>query len=63
MKTQFAYWIPNITGRTIFSKIIQHPNYNFDSNTQLAQTSEEVGFDYALSQISSIDSYSANSQL
>jgi dimethylsulfone monooxygenase len=63
MKTQFAYWIPNITGRTISNKIIQRPSFNFDYNAQLAQTSEEVGFDYAVSQISSIDSYGANSQL
>jgi dimethylsulfone monooxygenase len=63
MSIQFAYWVPNINGGLVFSNILKRSNWNFDCNTQLAQTAETVGFDYALLQAQFIDDYGADCQL
>jgi dimethylsulfone monooxygenase len=63
MDIRFAYWIPNVSGGLVVSKIPQRTDWTFDYNVQLAQTAEEVGFDYALAQARFIASYGAEYQL
>ncbi len=63
MQTRFAYWVPNVSGGLVVSKIEQRTDWSFDYNQWLAQTAEEVGFDYALSQARFFASYGAEYQL
>ncbi len=60
---KFAYWVPNVSGGLVVSKIHQNTDWTFDYNAKLAQTAEEVGFDYALAQARFIASYGAEYQL
>ncbi|AHJ62427.1 Alkanesulfonate monooxygenase [Granulibacter bethesdensis] len=59
---RFAYWVPNVSGGLVVSKIPQRTHWGIDYNVELARTAEEVGFDYALTQIRFIGSYGAESQ-
>lgn len=63
MDIRFAYWVPNVSGGLVVSKIPQRTDWTFDYNVQLAQTAEQVGFDYALAQARFIASYGAEYQL
>ncbi len=63
MDTRFAYWVPNISGGLVVSKVAQRTDWSFDYNAWLAQTAEENGFDYALSQARFFASYGAENQL
>ncbi|MFQ4141300.1 dimethylsulfone monooxygenase SfnG [Chlorogloeopsis sp. ULAP02] len=63
MDIKFAYWVPNVSGGLVVSKIPQRTDWTFDYNAQLAQTAEQVGFDYALAQARFIASYGAEYQL
>jgi FMNH2-dependent dimethyl sulfone monooxygenase len=47
---KFAYWVPNVSGGLVVSKIPQNTDWTYDYNAWLAQTAEEVGFEYALAQ-------------
>ncbi len=58
----FAYWVPNVSGGLVVSKIPQRTDWSLEYNVKLAQIAEEVGFDYALSQIRFIGSYGAEYQ-
>jgi dimethylsulfone monooxygenase len=58
----FAYWVPNVSGGLVVSKIPQRTDWGLEYNVKLAQIAEEVGFDYALSQIRFIGSYGAEYQ-
>ncbi len=60
---KFAYWVPNVSGGLVISKIPQNTNWTYDYNVWLAQTAEQVGFDYALAQARFIASYGAEYQL
>lgn len=60
---KFAYWVPNVSGGLVVSKIPQRTDWTYDYNAQLAQTAEQVGFDYALAQARFIASYGAEYQL
>ncbi|WP_318780833.1 dimethylsulfone monooxygenase SfnG [Dendronalium phyllosphericum] len=60
---KFAYWVPNVSGGLVVSKIPQRTDWTFDYNAKLAQTAEQVGFDYALAQARFIASYGAEYQL
>lgn len=60
---KFAYWVPNVSGGLVISKIPQRTNWTLDYNIKLAQTAEQVGFDYALAQARFIASYGAEYQL
>ena len=60
---RFAYWVPNVSGGLVISKIPQRTNWTLDYNIKLAQTAEQVGFDYALAQARFIASYGAEYQL
>ncbi len=63
MDTKFAYWVPNVSGGLVVSKIPQRTDWSFEYNKWLAQTAEQVGFDYALSQARFFASYGAEDQL
>ncbi|GAB4384182.1 MAG: dimethyl sulfone monooxygenase SfnG [Elainellaceae cyanobacterium] len=60
---KFAYWVPNVSGGLVISKIPQRTNWTLDYNIELAQTAEQVGFEYALAQARFIASYGAEYQL
>ncbi|MFZ2242633.1 MAG: dimethyl sulfone monooxygenase SfnG [Gordonia amarae] len=56
---QFAYWVPNVSGGLVVSKIEQRTDWSYDYNKKLAVLAENNGFDYALSQVRYIASYGA----
>jgi len=60
---KFAYWVPNVSGGLVVSKIPQRTDWTYDYNAWLAQIAEEVGFEYALAQARFIASYGAEYQL
>ncbi|MGO2111115.1 MAG: dimethylsulfone monooxygenase SfnG [Pseudoclavibacter sp.] len=58
----FAYWVPNVSGGLVVSKVEQRTSWQLEDNVRLAKTAEQVGFDYALSQVRFLSSYSAAEQ-
>jgi dimethylsulfone monooxygenase len=54
---QFAYWVPNVSGGLVTSKIEQRTDWSYDYNQKLAVLAENHGFDYALSQVRYVASY------
>ncbi|GGF45878.1 putative alkanesulfonate monooxygenase [Marmoricola endophyticus] len=58
----FAYWVPNVSGGLVVSKIEQRTDWGYDYNKRLAQTAERVGFEYALTQVRYMASYGAENQ-
>jgi FMNH2-dependent dimethyl sulfone monooxygenase len=59
---KFAYWVPNVSGGLVISKIAQRTDWSLDYNVRLAQIAENSGFDYALSQIRFTAGYGADNQ-
>jgi FMNH2-dependent dimethyl sulfone monooxygenase len=59
---KFAYWVPNVSGGLVISKIQQRTDWDIDYNIKLAQIAERSGFDYALSQIRFTAGYGAEYQ-
>lgn len=59
---KFAYWVPNVSGGLVVSKIEQRTSWDIDYNRKLAQIAERSGFDYALSQIRFTAGYGADNQ-
>ncbi|MDC9603588.1 MULTISPECIES: dimethylsulfone monooxygenase SfnG [Xenorhabdus] len=59
---KFAYWVPNVSGGLVISKIPQRTNWDHTYNRSLAQIAESVGFDYALTQIRFTAGYGAENQ-
>ncbi|WP_022979751.1 dimethylsulfone monooxygenase SfnG [Ideonella sp. B508-1] len=59
---QFAYWVPNVSGGLVVSKIEQRTHWDIDYNRKLAQIAEKAGFAYALSQIRFTAGYGAEYQ-
>jgi FMNH2-dependent dimethyl sulfone monooxygenase len=59
---RFAYWVPNVSGGLVISKIEQRTSHEYDYNKQLAVIAERAGFDYALSQVRYTASYGAEKQ-
>ncbi|MDO7895896.1 dimethylsulfone monooxygenase SfnG [Pseudomonas citrulli] len=59
---KFAYWVPNVSGGLVVSKIEQRTDWGIDYNRKLAQIAEEAGFDYALSQVRFTAGYGAEYQ-
>lgn len=59
---KFAYWVPNVSGGLVISKVEQRTSWDVDYNRKLAQIAERSGFDYALSQIRFTAGYGANNQ-
>ena len=46
---RFAYWVSNLSGGQVVSKIEQRTGWDFDYNVKLARAAEKAGFDFALS--------------
>ena len=59
---KFAYWVPNVSGGLVVSKIEQRTDWGYDYNKKLAVLAENNGFDYALSQVRYMASYGAEFQ-
>lgn len=59
---KFAYWVPNVSGGLVVSKIEQRTSWNIDYNRKLAQLAEAAGFEYALTQIRFTAGYGAEFQ-
>lgn len=59
---QFAYWVPNVSGGLVVSNVEQRTSWHLDDNLRLARAAERVGFEYALSQVRFLSSYSAAEQ-
>jgi len=59
---KFAYWVPNVSGGLVVSKIPQRTDWSLEYNVKLAQIAERSGFDYALSQIRFTAGYGAEYQ-
>ena len=59
---KFAYWVPNVSGGLVISKIEQRTSWDIDYNRRLAQAAERSGFEYALSQIRFTAGYGAEYQ-
>src|ERR1700735_4165183 len=59
---RFAYWVPNVSGGLVVSKIEQRTSWEIDYNRKLAQIAERSGLDYALSQIRFTAGYGAEFQ-
>src|SRR5471030_1107453 len=60
---KFAYWVPNVSGGLVVSKIEQRTHLGIDYNRKLAQLAEEAGFEYALTQIRFTAGYGASSSM
>ncbi|RMZ74923.1 hypothetical protein DV738_g5678, partial [Chaetothyriales sp. CBS 135597] len=56
------YWVPNVSGGLVISKIEQRTKWDLESNVKYARTAEDVGFEYALSQIRFLAGYGAEFQ-
>ncbi|OYR38984.1 dimethyl sulfone monooxygenase SfnG [Halorubrum sp. Ib24] len=63
MDTEFAYWVPNVSGGLVVSDWETETDWTYDYNLDLARTAEDVGFDYALAQARFFGSYGAEKQL
>lgn len=59
---KFAYWVPNVSGGLVVSKIEQRTHWGYEYNKKLAQLAENSGFEYALSQVRYMASYGAEFQ-
>lgn len=59
---QFAYWVPNVSGGLVVSTVEQRTSHEADYNRDVARTAEQVGFDYALTQVRYLASYGADEQ-
>lgn len=61
-RVRFAYWVPNVSGGLVVSKIEQRTHWGIDYNRKLAVLAENAGFEYALSQVRYMASYGADNQ-
>jgi len=59
---KFAYWVPNVSGGLVVSKIQQRTSWDIDYNRKLAQLAEAAGFEYGLTQIRFTAGYGADNQ-
>ena len=59
---KFAYWMPNVSGGLVISKIEQRTSWDIDYNRRLAQIAEQAGFEYGLTQIRFTAGYGADKQ-
>lgn len=59
---KFAYWVPNVSGGLVVSKIEQRTHWGIEYNRKLAQIAEQSGFEYGLTQIRFTAGYGADNQ-
>ena len=55
----YRYWVPNVSGGLVISKIEQRTGWSFEQNVEYAKMAERVGFEYALTQIRFMAGYGA----
>ncbi|TKD69210.1 dimethylsulfone monooxygenase SfnG [Pseudalkalibacillus hwajinpoensis] len=60
---EFAYWVPNVSGGLVVSKLPQKTDWTFEANKRYAKIAEESGYDLALLQTRFFASYGAENQL
>ena len=48
MSLKFGYWAPILSGGYVLSNVPQRTEWSIEANIRLAQTAENVGFDYTL---------------
>ncbi|MBM7577863.1 dimethylsulfone monooxygenase SfnG [Jeotgalibacillus terrae] len=60
---KFAYWVPNVSGGLVVSKLPQDTDWSFEANKRYVQIAEDAGYDYALLQTRFFASYGAENQL
>ena len=58
----FAYWVPNVSGGLVVSKVPQRTSHDPSYNIDTARAAERAGFDYALTQVRYLASYGADAQ-
>lgn len=63
MNVKFAYWVPNVSGGLVVTKLPMRTDWSFDYNRRLALAAEAAGFEYALAQARFFASYGADKQL
>ncbi|KAJ0334243.1 hypothetical protein COL5a_000291 [Colletotrichum fioriniae] len=56
------YWVPNVSGGLIISKIPQRTNWDLASNVKYAKAAEQAGIEYGLTQIRFTSGYGAANQ-
>ena len=61
-RIRFAYWVPNVSGGLVISKIPQKTDWSHKANIFYARTAERVGFELALTQIRFMAGYGAENQ-
>jgi NADPH:quinone reductase-like Zn-dependent oxidoreductase len=61
-RVKFAYWVPNVSGGLVISKIEQRTHWDHKSNIKYGRIAERSGFEYALSQIRFMAGYGADNQ-
>ncbi|KAM0324639.1 hypothetical protein ACHAQA_008030 [Verticillium albo-atrum] len=61
-RLKFAYWVPNVSGGLVISKIPQRTNWDLESNIRYAKAAEKAGIEYGLTQIRFLASYGAVQQ-
>ncbi|WP_334175408.1 dimethylsulfone monooxygenase SfnG [Pseudoxanthobacter sp.] len=59
---RFAYWVSNLSGGQVVSRIEQRTGWDFDYNVKLAQAAEKAGFDFALTATRFVGGYRADGQ-
>ncbi|HVJ41326.1 MAG TPA: dimethyl sulfone monooxygenase SfnG [Dongiaceae bacterium] len=59
---RFAYWVSNLSGGQVVSKIEQRTGWDFDYNAKLARMAENAGFDFALTATRFVGGYRADGQ-
>lgn len=62
-ETQFAYWVPNVSGGLVVTKLPMDTDWDKDANVRYAQAAEASGFAAALAQTRWFASYGADHQL
>ncbi|WP_163528213.1 dimethylsulfone monooxygenase SfnG [Halobacillus ihumii] len=60
---KFAYWVPNVSGGLVVSKLPQQTDWSFEANKRYAQIAEDSNYDLALLQTRFFASYGAENQL
>lgn len=58
----FAYWVSNLSGGQVVSRIDQRTGWDFDYNVKLARLAEQAGFDFALTATRFVGGYRADGQ-
>ncbi len=59
---RFAYWVSNLSGGQVVSKIEQRTGWDFDYNVKLARAAEAAGFEFALTATRFVGGYRADGQ-